>query len=98
MRTARLISVVVPLLNEERGVGELYRRTVEAIEASCPSSSCIVDDGSTDGTAASCSPSWPPPTPRLKVLERSRRNFGHQAALTAGLDHARRRRGRDDGR
>lgn len=85
MRTARLISVVVPLLNEERGVGELCRRIVEAL-GERPFEIVIVDDGSTDGTAAALA-ELAQQDPRLKVLGLSR-NFGHQAALTAGLEAA----------
>ena len=47
----------------------------------------LVDDGSSDGSAASSSGS-PPSDPRVRVVYLSR-NFGHQTALTAGLDHAR---------
>jgi dolichol-phosphate mannosyltransferase len=85
VRTARLISVVVPLLNEERGVGELYRRTVEAM-GDLPFEIVIVDDGSSDGTAAALA-ELAKKDRRLKVLGLSR-NFGHQAALTAGLEAA----------
>ena len=47
----------------------------------------LVDDGSTDGTPLRSSGS-PTPTRASRVVSLSR-NFGHQTALTAGLDHAR---------
>lgn len=86
LRTARLVSVVIPLLNEEQGIPELYRRTTEAL-AGLPYELVVVDDGSTDGTRAQLDELAATDT-RLKVLHLSR-NFGHQAALTAGLDAAR---------
>ncbi|MCW2542613.1 MAG: glycosyltransferase [Frankiales bacterium] len=85
MRSARLVSVVVPLLNEVNGVAELYRRTVEAM-AELPFELVIVDDGSTDGTADVLT-DLAAGDKRLKIVSLSR-NFGHQAALTAGLEAA----------
>jgi dolichol-phosphate mannosyltransferase len=85
VRSARLISVVVPLLNEVHGVGELYRRTVEAM-GDLPFELVIVDDGSTDGTRDVLT-DLARLDPRLKIVGLSR-NFGHQAALTAGLEAA----------
>jgi len=81
-----MISVVTPAYNEVDGIEELYRRV-------CIASSSweeefeliVVDDGSRDGTLqvlerlAGDS--------RLKVVSLSR-NFGHQAAVSAGLMHA----------
>ena len=85
MREARLVSVVIPLMNEERGVQELYRRLTDALHGR-PYELVLVDDGSTDGTRAALR-AMAEADPRVKVLELSR-NFGHQAALTAGLDAA----------
>ena len=47
----------------------------------------LVDDGSRDGTAQIL-PRWPPTDERVKLITLSR-NFGHQAAISAGLEHAR---------
>lgn len=81
------ISVAVPLHNEESGLPELLSR-VGAVLASMPGGPheiFFVDDGSSDRTlpilelAAACDS-------RISVISLSR-NFGHQAALTAALDH-----------
>lgn len=84
----RLVSVVAPVLNEQELVGELVQRVVAAFE-NLPHDLelVIVDDGSTDGTwdaLVGLSES----EPRLRLLRLSR-NFGHQAALSAGIDAAR---------
>jgi glycosyltransferase involved in cell wall biosynthesis len=85
-RELALLSVVAPIFDEEETLLEFYRRVVAALER-LPFELLLVDDGSSDSTprllaelAAS--------DERVRVIELSR-NFGHQAALTAGLDHAR---------
>lgn len=85
MRQVTLVSVVVPFLDEEAGVEEFYRRTTAAL-AEIPFEVIAVDDGSTDGTPEKLR-SLASRDPRLKVIRLSR-NFGHQAALTAGIDAA----------
>jgi dolichol-phosphate mannosyltransferase len=85
-RRLRLLSVVVPLRDEEGAVGELHRR-VEAALAGVPFELILVDDASGDGTAQLLD-SLADQDPRVRVLHLSR-GFGHQAALTAGLEHAR---------
>lgn len=82
------LSVVVPVFNEEENIPELYRRLVAVLEACVRSFEIVfVDDGSRDGTwtlvrelAGSDG--------RVRGLRFSR-NFGHQMAFAAGLDHAR---------
>jgi undecaprenyl-phosphate 4-deoxy-4-formamido-L-arabinose transferase len=82
------ISLVVPVYNEEGTLEEVYRQSVEALEAlGRPYEIVIVDDGSSDGT-------W-------KLLEqlyagdaqlravRLKRNFGQHPAMHAGLVRAR---------
>jgi len=81
-------SVVAPIFNELGNLPELYRRVKEVMESTGePWELLLVDDGSTDGS-----------TERIRELaeadERVRpvifaRNFGHQIAVTAGLDYAR---------
>ena len=85
MRQEDLVSVVVPMYNEEGSAVELYSRTVAAL-ARVPFEIIAVDDGSTDATRDILA-GLADQDPRLKVVELSR-NFGHQAALTAGLEHA----------
>lgn len=82
-----MISVVVPIYNEELLLDELVRRTVSAIESFISDYEVIfVDDGSTD-TSLSKLLSFRKDNSHIKVLSLSR-NFGHQAAFTAGLEFA----------
>lgn len=87
MRDAPRVSVAVPLYNEEATVPELLRRLRAALDAlpGGPHEVVFVDDGSGDRTlellAAAATED-----PRIVVVSLSR-NFGHQAALTAGLDY-----------
>src|SRR3954453_1194383 len=85
-RQLGLVSVVVPLHDEEGSVRELHARTCAAL-AGVPFELVLVDDASTDGTAAALA-ELADSDPRVRVLHLSR-NFGHQAALTAGVEHAR---------
>ncbi len=82
------VSVAIPLYNEEAGVPELLRRVTAALDA-LPSPGTheivLVDDGSTDSTLALLEKATAA-DPRLVVISLSR-NFGHQAALSAALDH-----------
>jgi glycosyltransferase involved in cell wall biosynthesis len=85
LRTPTLLSVVAPVYDEEELIEEFVRRTCAAV-AEHPFELVLVNDGSSDSTpeildriAAT--------DPRVRVVHLSR-NFGHQAALTAGLEHA----------
>jgi glycosyltransferase involved in cell wall biosynthesis len=85
LRTPTLLSVVAPVFDEQELVEEFVTRTCAAV-ASLNFELVLVNDGSSDRTpelldriAAS--------DPRVRVIHLSR-NFGHQAALTAGLEHA----------
>ena len=79
--------MVLPLYNEERVLRTLERSVTEAIrDCGCRPEIIFVNDGSRDGSpeildelAAVHS--------HVRVLHLSR-NFGHQAALQAGLEHA----------
>ena len=80
------MSVVTPMLNEEGTVRTFYERVGGALEG-VSWELVVVDDGSTDGTRAILA-ELADEDERVKVIELSR-NFGHQTAITAGLDHAR---------
>jgi polyisoprenyl-phosphate glycosyltransferase len=86
LRTPALLSVVAPVFDEELLVEEFVARA-SAAAADYEFELVIVNDGSSDRTpelldriAAT--------DPRVRVIHLSR-NFGHQAAITAGLEHAR---------
>ena len=81
------LSVVLPVFDEEANLPELYRR-LTAVLAGIPGSYEIVfvDDGSRDNSLAILQ-KLAAADPHVGVLALSR-NFGHQLALTAGLDHA----------
>jgi dolichol-phosphate mannosyltransferase len=83
-----VFSIVAPIYNEIETISELYRRMVDVLSSTGePWELLLVDDGSTDGS-----------TQAIRELgvqdQRVRpvifaRNFGHQLAVTAGLDYAR---------
>ena len=84
-RELSLLSVVAPVFNEEGNVRAFCERTVAALEG-VPIELVLVDDGSSDGTAAILE-ELAAADRRIRVVTLSR-NFGHQTALTAGLEHA----------
>lgn len=79
-------SIVVPLFNEEECVGELITRLTEVMSEH-DYEIILVNDGSTDGTLGAIQEHALQDS-RIKFLSFSR-NFGHQMALSAGIDHAR---------
>jgi len=84
-RRLDLLSIVAPVYNEEATIEEFYTRVCSALE-SYPFELVLVDDGSTDGSPALLD-ALADNDARVRVVYLSR-NFGHQTALTAGLDHA----------
>jgi glycosyltransferase involved in cell wall biosynthesis len=84
-RNPKLLSVVAPVYNEEELIEPFVRRTCAAV-ADYTFELVLVNDGSSDGTPALLD-SIAERDPRVRVVHLSR-NFGHQAALTAGLEHA----------
>jgi polyisoprenyl-phosphate glycosyltransferase len=81
-------SVVIPVCNERETLEELYLRLAPVLDRlDGPAEVVLVDDGSTDGSFEAMLSLHERDT-RFKAIRLSR-NFGHQIALTAGLDHAR---------
>lgn len=84
-RQPQLVSVVVPLYNEEASVMPLVQEIREALDgAGWPWELILVDDGSSDGTAAACAAVHSPAVSWLSLS----RNMGQTVALQAGIDHA----------
>jgi glycosyltransferase involved in cell wall biosynthesis len=81
------VSVAIPLHNEEECLPELYERLRDVLNGipGGPHEIVFADDGSTDGTAEILETLAKVDTRVVAV--RLSRNFGHQAALTAALDH-----------
>ena len=83
----RSLSVIVPVLNEERGVEPLIGRLRPVLEALDLDWDVIfVDDGSTDGTLAKLK-AIHALEPRIRAISLSR-NFGKEIAIAAGLKYA----------
>jgi polyisoprenyl-phosphate glycosyltransferase len=90
---AQGLSIVVPLYNEAASLERLHARLVEVAQQlkaqrSLACELVYVDDGSRDGTLA-IARDLPPAGLDVQVLSLSR-NFGKEAALLAGLEHAHR--------
>ncbi len=83
-----MISVVVPLYNEEEVIHESYNRLTQVLQSTGEAYELVlIDDGSRDQTAHLAA----------RICEKDKhvrlirfsRNFGHQIAITAGMDYAR---------
>ncbi|MBI5771647.1 MAG: glycosyltransferase family 2 protein [Verrucomicrobia bacterium] len=86
---APTVAIVIPVFNEEAVLPELFGRLAALFEAQRDLTwrAVLVDDGSRDGSAALVR-AQTQRDPRFELVELSR-NFGFQAALAAGLAHAR---------
>lgn len=86
--TDPVVSIVGPVYNEEEGIAEFHRR-LQAVRAELdlPSEVVYVDDGSRDRTLEILN-GFHAADPSVRVLSFSR-NFGHQVAVSAGIEHAR---------
>ena len=80
------LSLVVPLYNEEENLPELRAR-LGALLDEYPGEAVLVDDGSRDGTPGLLD-ELTIADPRFRAIHLSR-NFGHQAAVAAGLRYSR---------
>lgn len=82
-----LISVVVPIFNEEMNVRKLYKRIEETMNlVENPYEIIFVNDGSRDASMPVIL-SIAEENSSVKFIDLSR-NFGHQIAITAGIEHA----------
>ena len=79
-----IISVVVPLLNEQDNLGELYMQITNALHDGDPYEVIFVDDGSTDRSFEILS-DFHQKDPHVRVI-RFRKNFGQTAAMSAGFN------------
>ena len=81
------LCVVIPMLNEAANLGALYRRLKETIaKLDCDGRIIFVDDGSTDESARLIADLAAADGHVVGIC--LSRNFGHEAASTAGLDEA----------
>ena len=81
------LSVIVPVYNEEEVIKESYKRLTEVLESSGESYELIfVNDGSRDKTII-LAKEIAEKDRRVKIIDFAR-NFGHQIAITAGMDNA----------
>ncbi len=80
------LSIIFPIYNEEENIPLLYRKVVDALEGNNVASAelIFINDGSSDRSEQIVRElrAW---DPRVKLVNFSR-NFGHQAAITAGID------------
>lgn len=82
-----LCSVIVPMYNEEKVIPETYRRLTKVMETLDEDYEIIfINDGSRDNTKAMLSELCKTDK-HIKMIDFAR-NFGHQIAITAGMDYA----------
>jgi len=82
-----MFSLVIPVYNEEQLIKNLVIRTVSAVESFVDDYELLfVDDGSTDRTVEKLLEQRAL-NKNIKIISLSK-NFGHQAAFTAGLEHS----------
>lgn len=86
-RRSAVISLVLPVYNETAILSELTRRIVTVMEAESAQFEIVyVNDGSSDGSRETLN-ALAASDPRIVVVHLAR-NFGHQPAVQAGLEHA----------
>lgn len=81
-----LISLVIPIYNEAEAIDHLFAALYLSIDSTWDWEIVVVDDGSRDDSLALLN-GFAQRDARVRVISFSR-NFGHQAAITAGLDFA----------
>ncbi|GHB27998.1 glycosyltransferase family 2 protein [Salinicola rhizosphaerae] len=83
-----MLSIVVPVMNEEAAIGDFLAAIDAELGGRVPELEILfIDDGSTDATLGVLREAAIR-DPRVRVLSLTR-NFGKEAAMSAGLDHAR---------
>ena len=88
MKKRPVYSIIVPMYNEEASIQALYDRLVSVMDSTGePWEFIMVDDGSADQTADLIK-AFAEQDNRVRPVLLAR-NFGHQIAVTAGLDHSR---------
>jgi dolichol-phosphate mannosyltransferase len=86
--TDPIFTIIAPIFNEIQSIPELYRRVCEVMDSTGePWELILVDDGSSDGST-SVIRELAEQDERLRPVIFAR-NFGHQLAVTAGLDYSR---------
>jgi len=81
------ISIIAPMYNEEAIIASFLQETIPILDSHYKNYELIlVDDGSTDHTILRCAP-FVKANKNIRLLSFSR-NYGHEIASTAGLDHA----------
>lgn len=80
------LSIVIPMFNEEQGASECVRRVDHVLkELGCRYEIIFVNDGSSDRTLEILK-AEKEKNEHIRIVDLSR-NFGHQLAITAGIDH-----------
>src|SRR5262249_39728955 len=83
-----VLSVVVPVFNEQASLPELHRRLTEALKTIDGAAEIVyVDDGSSDQSVELIKGWIESDNPAVALVKLSR-NFGMEVAMSAGLDHA----------
>jgi polyisoprenyl-phosphate glycosyltransferase len=83
-----LLSIVIPIYNEQEALPYLRERLTQCLPSfGCETEVLLVNDGSVDASVDQMI-AWAREDRRIRVLNFAR-NFGHQAACTAGMDEAR---------
>lgn len=86
--TQPIYSIVAPIFNEEETLPHFYARLIQVMEGlGEPFEVILVNDGSRD-TSYKVMKGLYEQDPRVHIIDFSR-NFGHQIAISAGLDYAR---------
>jgi len=81
-----ILSLILPIYNEEKNIDELYERSQRVLASVGGYEIIFINDGSKDGSLQKII-ALSQKDRNVKLIDFSR-NFGHQIAITAGLDHA----------